>query len=463
MALLEELKRLAASDQLPLHMPGHKRSCVEAPYLATLGGGLDITEITGFDDLYHPEGLLQDTMTKASTLWGTAQTLLLVGGSTVGILTAIHAATKAGDLVIMARGCHRAVYHAVLLCGLRPVYLAQERTAEGYCLPVTAETVQQALCDHPDCQLVILTSPTYEGFLADIPAIATVCHRQDIPLFVDEAHGAHLDLSSAFVGGAVRGGADLVVQSLHKTLPSLTQTAVLHRATERVSGEALAGSLTLFQTSSPSYLLLASIDSCIDLLLADSERLCHDWQARLQMVQSSCRSLKHLQLKSSVGMDPTKLLLSTVGANCDGPTLKRRLREEYHIELEMACGQFALGMTGIGDTEEGMARLVTALCAIDETLQPTTHRTAPHPLPIPPMRYAVAEVRGKRWEQVALEKAVGRISASMVYPYPPGIPLLVPGEEITKEVYDDLVQLQQQGVAVQDDRGALPNSLCVLL
>ena len=264
MDLRERLRTYGAGNAYPFHMPGHKRQKQQGslfPY------DLDITEIDGFDNLHHAEGILEEAMERAAKLWGSRKSFFLVNGSSSGLLAGIRAVTKRGDKVLMARGCHRAVYHAVELCGLHPVYMQAEWVEEMQISgSIQPETVEKHLQEHPDCKLVILTSPTYEGVVSDITEIAKVAHRYGAYLLVDEAHGAHLGFSKGFPDTSVHLGADVVVQSLHKTLPCPTQTAILHVCTEQVDVTEVGRQLSVFQTSSPSYVFMAEIDGCVSLL-----------------------------------------------------------------------------------------------------------------------------------------------------------------------------------------------------
>ena len=273
LSLPARLEELSKSGQIPLHMPGHKRNEALAEYLHTLGARLDITEITGFDDLHDAQGILRAAQERAAALWGVRKSWFLINGSTGGILAGIRALAPAGSRVLVARACHKSVFHALELCRLRPAFL-QPQPVPGWSFagPVNPESLAQGLARFPDAKLVILTSPTYEGLLSDLPALVKLAHDAGVPVLVDEAHGAHLGLYGAFPAGAVAAGADLVIQSLHKTLPSLTQTAILHCAGPLADPSAVDRQLAVFETSSPSYLLMASLDGCVGWLTEQGEK-----------------------------------------------------------------------------------------------------------------------------------------------------------------------------------------------
>ena len=224
--LLKKLIKNREEGSYPFHMPGHKRRTSKLP--KELPYGLDITAIDGFDDLHHAEGILRSYMEHAADVFGCDRLWYLVNGSTAGNLAAISAVAEYGDTIIVARNCHKSVYNAIFLRGLKPVWIYPDEVEEfgihGAMRPYEVET---ALMEHPDAKAVFLTSPTYEGIVSNVEKIAAICHKKNVPLLIDEAHGAHFGFHPAFPDSAIHLGADLVINSVHKTLPSLTQTAIL--------------------------------------------------------------------------------------------------------------------------------------------------------------------------------------------------------------------------------------------
>ena len=376
-SLHDLLQTYSKQNKIPFHMPGHKQRALHCP---DLPWHLDITEIAGFDDLHAPAGILRDAQARAARLWGSDGAYFLVNGSTAGILAGIYATVSHGDRVLLTRGHHRAIDHAVELLQLRPVYIDPPKLPGGMFGSVPSEAVTRALAAHPNIRLAVITSPTYEGVLSDIGAISEILHRQNVPLLVDEAHGAHLGLGSHFPPSAVHMGADLVVQSLHKTLPSLTQTAILHRVGARVDHARLQHALDVFQTSSPSYLLLASIDNCVGLMQARGGELLAAWRGRLDGFYREMAGLQRLKLfdvdehgrqvaaptKAVYAHDPGKLTILTGGAGLTGAQLMEVLRMEHGIELEMPWPDYAVAMTGLCSTDEDFARLRDAFYAVDK-------------------------------------------------------------------------------------------------
>ena len=475
--LLRELCRNRDEGAYPLHMPGHKRNTekyrMDNPY------GLDITEIDGFDDLHEPEGILAEGMQRAARVCGADESWYLVNGSTAGILAGIAACTRRGDRILMARGCHKSAYNAAMIGGLRPVYLYPPASGSwNISGSIRPEDVEKALASDESegtvprgrIALVVVTSPTYEGVISDIRGIAAACHAHGVPLLVDEAHGAHLVLPG-FPESAVSCGADLVIQSLHKTLPAFTQTGLLHRCGNLVSGGRVKQFLDIYQSSSPSYLLMAGIDQCVGWMEQESTPVdAAVWQGMLREfyeMTSGCRSLRVLGREPEFfDRDPSKLVISTRNTGHTGPELMSILREEYGFELEMASADYVIAMTGAGDRPEEIRRFARAICDLDRRWSGEFPETGAEDVEVSWNNWRAAAVMdlaeaddlkngaggdpGKMPEEIPLdEKALGRISLDFVYAYPPGIPLLAPGERVTEEVLRMADTLRAAGVRLR--------------
>ena len=474
--LLDRLEEHRLRGPAPLHMPGHKRNEGLAPYLKTLGAGLDLTEIPGFDDLHAPSGLLKEAMERTAALYGSREAFFLVNGSTGGLLAGIRAATKRHDRVLVARNCHKAVYHALELSGLEPVFL-QPPVLEGLGIAgsLPPELVHHALEAHPDIRLVILTSPTYEGVLSHVEEICRLAHQKGVPVLVDEAHGAHLGLHPAFPPGAVSLGADLVVQSFHKTLPSLTQTGVLHLQGELVSSEELRRQLGIFQTSSPSYLLMASLEGCVTLLEEQGEALFADWHRRLEAFDEAIRPLQRIQVPGHGGqagealpgvfaLDPSKVVISTRGLSLTGMELMERLARAYGLQLEMALEDYAIAMTGMGDPDETLPALARALLELEARFavpEDGGGESVPA-LPLPRRACPPEEAMNQPWVLLPRQEAAGRISAAYLWAYPPGVPLVIPGEVLGPALLEALGRMEAAGVNLIASRGRPAQALAVL-
>ena len=435
--LWEQLKAYAEGEMYPFHMPGHKRreALFEPAYR------LDITEVEGMDDLHHPCGVLRESEALAAALSDAQESFFSVNGSTAGLLAAITAATAFGDEILLARGCHRSVYNAVALRGLKPHYVYPAIIEPFGCGGgVAPDAVEAALAAHPNVRAVVVTSPTYEGVLSDIAGIAEAAHRHGVPLIVDEAHGAHLLFGGPASACAL--GADVVVQSLHKTLPALTQTALVHRMSDRVPADALRDAMAGFQSSSPSYLLMASIDACLREMQAHGAERMKTYLQSVRALRAKIAALPGITLldramaKAADGFDLDEGKLTFSARGISGVELAARLRGEYHIETEMALPRYVLAMTSISDSEDGFARLLAALTAVLASLPDTDADEAKRP-DLAPLKLTQvhtpyeASRREKRW--VRAVDSVGRVAAGTVIPYPPGIPLIVAGERISAE------------------------------
>lgn len=553
--LYDELKAYADSDYYGFHMPGHKRNRdvtgAELPY------EIDITEIEGFDDLHHAGGILKQAQERAAKVFHAEESCFLVNGSTAGILSAILGCTQRGDRILVARNCHKSVYHAIYMNELEPVYLYPEYKECGVNGAVSPEEVRQILqqdlsgedekkeAGHGTIRAVVITSPTYDGIVSDIGLIAGIVHSYKIPLIVDEAHGAHFGFHPYFPENANTKGADVVIHSIHKTLPSLTQTALIHMNGALADRERIKRYLHIVQTSSPSYVLMAGMDACIGLLDSTKmEPLFENYVRLLRGVRGKLGKMRYLHLvdleetkeicRISSGyilQDYSKILISVKDTKYSGKQLYDRLLQEYHLQMEMAAGSYVLAMTSAADTEEGFARLVEALLRIDEELDGEDGEFSPlsltkacgrgehgtrkesrvysesrrqekcgtqiqFALPRLERIYSSAQMdrivyeistarqnvkRGElfsshnsksskyvctekkqteneeiqtkteegRIEMLRWELCAGVVSTEYAYLYPPGIPLIVPGERISEEVIALLKEYKKMGFRIE--------------
>lgn len=491
--LINRLRQYGQSSVYPFHMPGHKRLAGGG----TLGRALDfpnpfevdITEVAGFDNLHHPEGLLKESMEWAAKVYGADRTYYLVNGSSSGILAGISSAVKYGGRLLMSRNCHKSVYHSVFLRGLEAGYIyPQEIPHLGIQGGILAEDVEKLLKMYPDSQAVMVVSPTYDGIVSDIHSIATVVHRAGLPLIVDEAHGAHFRYDTAFPASAVDCGADLVIQSIHKTLPSLTQTALLHVNRNLEAGgpyvdvKRLERYLQTYQSSSPSYVFMASIENAIFQM----ERMCGGgspggegcdagspggeagaagspmtrYLDRLRTLRGRLGKLRGLRLvdETLVGrlgvydLDLSKVVVSTAGTGLTGAQLDQMLRTEYGLEMEMCGADYVTAITSVMDSEEGLERLERALTEIDGRLETAGERAedvAGRSLPKADIICSISRAMDGETQNVALAESCGCISGEYIYIYPPGIPIVAPGEEISREVLDLVFDYMRQGLPVQ--------------
>ena len=466
-------------------MPGHKRNtklikryglwdeCL-TPY------DIDITEIDNFDNLHNPEGIIKEAERLAARLYGARESIYSVNGST-GAILAVLGLIHRGEAVLMARNCHKSVYHGVELYGLVPYYLEGETDSLGIYLSISPKEVEEALrtsafrledldkernAENPNnsgIKLVVITSPTYEGVVSDIADIADICHRYGAFLLVDEAHGAHFGFDDYFPASAVSLGADFVVQSFHKTLPSYTQTAILHICTEKEKIiDKIRRQFNLIETSSPSYIFLAGMESSLNLIKDYGRELFGAYKQRLISFRENAAQLKNIRIylpENVFGYDYGKLVI-TAGDNL-GAKLYRYLYDNHHLVMEMKSKDYVTAMTSIFDTDDGFYRLLKALMELDRdetfftldnkanfdyTLMDRRWGTLPERKYIPYEAVRLADIYGKY--KVSLDTSQGLTSADYVYFYPPGIPLLVPGEVIEENVIRHIKAARLAGIEV---------------
>lgn len=470
--LLNKLKDYGKSDYYPFHMPGHKRreelgiTSFPNPF------SVDITEIEGFDNLNYAKEILRDSMDRAASLYGADHTYYMVNGSTGGILSAICGLTTDSGKIIMARNSHKAAYHAVLLNRLRPVYIYPDIVI-GFGIQggIDPEEIERAFYkeneesgeeDHIRIQAVFITSPTYEGIVSDIEAIAEIAHRHGVPLIVDEAHGAHFSFGSVFPKSALECGADVVIQSLHKTLPSLTQTAVLHVKGSLVDSGKIERYLSVFQSSSPSYVFLASIENCIHYMGGEGRERMERFGAALSSFMEKGRELTHLKIPDQIILgkfhikdrDLSKIVVSMQESGMTGTEAAELLRNRFHLEPEMACGNYVLFMTSLMDTENGLGRLWQALRLLDEEAGKAERGKAADGriltwLPNPVKEMEIAKAWGLKRRSMPVEEAAGAVGSSFITVYPPGVPMIVPGEIITREAVELICKNRGLGLTVE--------------
>ena len=459
--LFDKLANYGNSGIYPFHMPGHKRQKTVDfnPYK------IDITEIEGFDNLHHAEGVLLEAQKKAEKLYGSEESHFLINGSTAGILSAVSACAK--KTVLIARNCHKAVYHGIYLRDLEPIYIYPQTDPKlGINGEILTSRVERSLEENKNIQAVLITSPTYDGVVSDIQEIARIAHEHQVPLIVDEAHGAHFRYSSYFPVPAEKLGADVVIQSFHKTLPAMTQTAVLHNCSDRVDSRLIRRFMGIYQTSSPSYILMASIDACMDTMAAEGKQMFRDFTRILEQTRKRLSVCKYIRLVDPVkekngvfDYDRSKLVFSTRASLLSGSDLYHILLDRYHIQMEMESENYALAIAAVGDREEGFERLCQAIEELDQEQADLIKAGIPaeenKKLDTRSMHFvltqmmSMADAMEAPTEKCPLEESIGRISAEFAYLYPPGIPLITPGEQITGQFIRNMRIYMDKGLYLQ--------------
>lgn len=451
---------------LPLHMPGHQRKTEMG---AALPYAYDYTEVEDLDNLHAPEGILQEAMNRTAAYYGCPDCFYLVNGSSSGLQAGIFALLEEGDEVVVARNCHHSVFYALSLRKAKIHFLLPEFWEDFSCFgSISPKEVERLLREFPKSKALIFTSPSYEGVVSDVEAIARLCHENGLSLLVDEAHGAHFSpkKEASFPESAIALGADLVVQSPHKTLCSLTQSAWILGNGERYSREKLSFYLSVFQTTSPSYPLMLSLEKATTLLEREGEALFSHWKEVMRGFREQARTLSYFSFlwekeEACFAMDCSKIFLRSLGIPelRLGKDLAKLLREDYGIESEMHSGENLLLMTGPFISEEELDRLFIALKDIERRLgeekgKPLRSKllsSALYQISVAENTLQISEGL-KDGEELSLRDGEGRICLEYLSLYPPGIPLLFPGEKLTAEKIQGIEALEKEGIELQYSR-----------
>lgn len=481
--LLEKLKNYSASDMYPFHMPGHKRNIKKICFPDPIS--IDITEIDGFDNLHHPEGILKESMEWASKVYGSDKTYYLVNGSSCGIMSAVCACVKRGGKILVSRNCHKSVFFGIMLNEMKKIDIyPQIVETTGITGGILSKNVENILKNDADIEAVLIVSPTYDGVVSDVRSIAEVVHKYGIPLIVDEAHGAHFSFYhkyyDVFPASALDCGADLVIQSLHKTLPSMTQTSVLHAKKGLINFAKLEKYLQMFQSSSPSYVLMASIENCIYQMSTNGERWIKEFYNKVVDLRSSLSQLKNIRIldksicdqEDIYDLDISKMVVSVRGCSnriyitdeygkeaescneknvADGMWLAEILRRDYQIEVEMAGADYVLLILTCFDSEEGFNRLKDAFIKIDQLLYSDEQNASivDYIWQENDKIMELDEASNEQLESIMLSQSAGRISGEFVYLYPPGIPIIMPGEMISDAAVRKIEEYKSKHFPVQ--------------
>lgn len=454
----------ADENPVSFHMPGHKGSAIYKKYgyqqFLDKIMDCDITELPGADNLFQTEGILKAAQNNYAELYGVKRSYLLVNGTSGGVIASIMASVPKGRKLIMARNCHKAIYNALLLADIQPVYAYPEMIHEyGISGEITAEEIEKCLRENPDADAVILPSPNYYGICSDIQKIAETVHRYNKVLIVDQAHGAHLKFfdDAGFADmpkGAETQGADITVNSIHKTLASYTQSALLNLNSDRVDRYVLEDKLQMIQSTSPSYLLMASLDINCDILHRHKAEVMTAWHDALLYFYREALQIKGLDVignpcsadNENIRLDITKINLDMSGAGLNAAELEEELIRR-HIYAELTTGNILMCMTGIGNTIDDMKKLIRALQEISAEHFGRAGSAKKQVSPVFEAKLILHPVPKDR-ERIPLKNAAGRICASSIIPYPPGIPFICPGEELTQEVIEYIAALRASGEKV---------------
>ncbi|MBA3874571.1 MAG: aminotransferase class I/II-fold pyridoxal phosphate-dependent enzyme [Anaerolineae bacterium] len=462
---LDSLNKAKNAREYSFHMPGHKFIAgVNTPITDFMGEAAfeaDLNEISpGVDYLHAPKGALVEAQRLAAEAVGADRSFFLINGSTVGNQASMLAAVRDGQTVIVPRSAHRSVYGGLILSGANPVYVPPVYHPQvEFPLAVPLGTVRELLVSHPNAAAVQITSPNYYGYLSDVRGLATLAHEHNIPLLVDEAHGAHLPFHPDLPASGVQVGADLVVQSSHKTVGALTQSALLHLSGTRIAAAQLEQILSLIQSSSPSALLMASLDAARQQMATHGRELLTRTIQRAAHAREAIRNISGLwcygdELVGAYGIfahDPTKLVIRVVDTGMNGHIFAEHLAHEHNVYGEFVDPKHIICSITIADDEQRVDYLLNALKSVAARGKYKIDSSTSAGLTPPNLPQMIINPRQANFapsKSMPLAQAVGEICAEQIMPYPPGIPLLLPGERIDADMLDYLHYVKAQGVSI---------------
>jgi arginine decarboxylase len=453
--LLSQLQKFVNSRDTPFYAPGHKQGQGISQELSNLLGKAvfkaDLPELPDLDNLFAPTSVIKEAQILASEAFGADKTWFLVNGSSGGIIAAILATCGVGDKIILPRNIHKSAISGLILSGAQPVFINPEYNSTlDLSLNITPESLENALKLHPDTKAVLVVSPTYQGVCCHLETIAQITHNYSIPLLVDEAHGAHFAFHPDLPPAALSLGADISIQSTHKVLGALTQASMLHLKGDRVNLEKIDHALQLVQTTSPSYLLLASLDGARKQMAMQGLDLLTKTLDLATIAQKELNKIPNISVldfpHSSAGcyrIDRTRLTVIVKDFGLSGYEIDDILRQKFAVTAELPTLNQLTFIISIGNTGEQIDRLITAF----QSLESPSHPSLPATSPLITGNFALSprEAFFAPTETVSRQNAINRLSANVICPYPPGIPVLMPGELISQETLDYLQTILSLG------------------
>lgn len=474
--IFEALKAYVDNDVTPFHVPGHKRGQgIDREFKSYVGSNIFQMDVNGMDDLdniCNPIGVIDRSQKLMAQLFGSDYAFYLLNGTTQGIQAMILHACRPGDKIIIPRNAHRSVISALILSGAIPIYVQPKMSYElGVAMGVAVEDIENAIILNPDAKAVFIINPTYYGMASDLASIVDIAHQNDMLVLVDEAHGSHLQFSSCLPKSAMACGADMSAISLHKTGGSMTQTSALLLNERRVNRDSLKTTLNLLQTTSGSYVLMASLEFARRQLEIKGREIIGEVLELAQYARSSINGIKGLyafgsELAGRPGVwdfDETKMGVNVNRIGLTGYEVEKILRNEYNIQIEMSDFGNILAIISVGDTKERIETLIHALADIaGQRDGGKFDARVVLPAPAPRYCYSPREAHYATKETIGLKDAVGRISGEMLMAYPPGIPIICPGEEITKDIMEYINLLKDSNYQLQGTKDVLVEHIEVL-
>jgi len=460
--LIDALKACTTRPHAPFYTPGHKRGAGISPLLTDLIGKdvfrADLTELAELDNLFTPQSVILAAQELAAEAFGAEKTWFLVNGSTCGIEAAILATCRMGEKIILPRNVHSSVISGLILSGAIPIFINPVYNSDlDIAYSITPEALKAALVQHPDTKAVLIVYPTYNGICGNLPAFVHLTHQYNIPLIVDEAHGAHFHFHSQLPISALTAGADLTVQSIHKTLGAMTQASMLHFQGKRIDIDRVNKALQLVQSTSPSFILLASLDAARQQMAIHGEKLMSQTlylaeEARIKINQIPGLSTPLINSKKSPGfmdLDQTRLTVNVSKIKFTGFASEEILDKKFHVTPEFSSWQNLTFIISLGNTKTDIQKLIQGLNNLTHVI-PLTSECQPcnninDAMIASIMSISPREAFFANSEVIPIAETQERICAEIICPYPPGIPVLMPGEIITKSALEYLQEIQNMG------------------
>jgi len=462
--LFTGLMNHSKKNPVQFHIPGHKKGAGMDPEFKEFIGenalSIDLINIAPLDDLHQPKGMIKEAQDLAAKAFGADHTFFSVQGTSGAIMTMVMSVCGPGDKIIVPRNVHKSVMSAIVFSGATPVFIHPDIDENlGISHGITTDAVARALEQNPDAKGVLVINPTYFGISADLKKIVEIAHSYDVPVLVDEAHGVHIHFHDDLPLSAMQAGADLAATSVHKLGGSMTQSSVLNMKNGLVSPKRVQTILSMLTTTSTSYLLLASLDVARKRLATEGHELISrtiDLAERMRDEINGieglyCVGKEILGTKATFDYDPTKLIISVKDLGISGFDAEKWLRESHNIEVELSDLYNILCIITPGDTEKDASTLVSALKELTEKLKQDGARdpiTVMLP-DIPVLSITPRDAFYAETEVIPIDETVGRTIAEFIMVYPPGIPIFIPGEIITKENIEYIKTNIEAGLPVQ--------------
>lgn len=450
--ILDELKNIVDINLISFHMPGHKLGKIyeKLGYKDILQNlyKMDTTEIPGTDNLHSPEGAIKSSQERASKLFNSDTTYYLVNGSTCGIEASIMATCNPKDKIILNRDCHQSAINACILGDIDPIYIKAKINRKTNIIEgIEVDEAIDCINNNLDAKAILLTYPTYHGITYDLKKICNHAHDKNMIVIVDEAHGAHLGLSDELPKTALEQGADIVIQSTHKTLPAFTQSSMIHLQGNNIDKNRLESMLRMVESSSPSYMLLSSLELATDIYEKHGKKLMKELLVNIHKLKEKFKDKKGIDIYNT--HDKTKIFVSCQDVGLTGYHLSNILRKKHNIQVELSNYYGVLLICTIGNDKDDFIRLETALEQILKNNKKDLQiEEIEYPIEIPQKAITPREAFYKPKKDIKISESIGKVCGEYIIPYPPGISLLSPGEIITKEIIEYILLCSKKGMDV---------------